>query len=248
MVFLFSYKEVGPMPSAAQKKLYQDWIDGLLKDLKQVLNSPWLAIELEKASLTSGLVVDPSYKTGLNFAANAAVMIALESIGRLATGRREGLGSAAAFVKSYFHSDYHDCIELVWQLFRNGHAHNYLPNWVTIADALIFGQVVWIDPSPEIRNFESRMQTDRSRILSNLNPGHLDLRQTNPNGYAFSFYPQVAYVDLALAVEKWRQKLASDRETEVQFSQSIIVAEDARSAIYGLESPIGSLFRGKGII
>lgn len=236
------------MPSASEKKISQGWIDAMLKDLRQVLNSPWLAMELERVLPPSASVVNSSYKTGLNFVANATVLIALESVARLATGKKEGLGSAVAFVKSYFPSDYHDCIELVWQLFRNGHAHNFLPNQVTVADAIIVGQVVWIDPTPEISGLESRVEADRSTILSALNPGHLQLNRVAQNVYAFSFYPQIAYSDLALAIKKWRQRLASDHESNILFSQGILVSADARSAIYGLESPIGAFLRKTGAI
>jgi hypothetical protein len=119
--------------SSTYKQDVLHWIDNaMLKDLRQVLNSPWLAIQIEKVSPVSA--INCSYKTGPNFAANALVMIALEYVGRLATGRKEGLGSTVAFVKKYFPDDYHGCIELVWQLFRNGHIHNHFPNRVLIAD------------------------------------------------------------------------------------------------------------------
>lgn len=227
----------------SDRNIIHGWIDAMLKDLRQVLNSPWLA-----KHASSQISVESSYKTGPNFVANATVMIAIEAIGRLATGKERGLDAAVTFVKEYFPEDYHGCIELVWQLFRNGHAHNYLPNQVFVADAMILGQVMWIDPTPEISELESNVETGRATFLASFNPGHLQLKQEVPNQYAFSFYPQIAYVDLVFAIKKWRQCLENDTKSTILFSQGILRSKDARSTIYSLDSPIGKFLKDKQVI
>jgi len=232
--------------SSSTKQETLNWINFMLKDLRQVLNSPYFATKLDEVSPTS---VDESYKTGPNFAANALVMIGIEYVGRLATGREQGQAAAVAFVKQYFPADYHECIELVWQIFRNGHTHGFLPNQVQVADATIYGQVSWIEPPPDIENLESQIRANHSGTLSNY-PVHLQLTQPDPNHkiYAFSFCPQIAYVDLVLAIEEWRNDLASNNESDILFSQGILRTQYMNLAIYAPDNPIGQFLRGQAVI
>jgi hypothetical protein len=74
------------------------------------------------------------------------------------------------------------------------------------------------------------------------------LRQTDQNVYVFTFYPQIAYADLAQAVKKWRQSLESDPEETILFSQGILVSTCARCRTPGLESGIGKFLRREGVI
>jgi hypothetical protein len=57
-------ESVNPMSSTYKQDVLH-WIDNaMLKDLRQVLNSPWLAIQIEKVSPVSA--INCSYKTGPN--------------------------------------------------------------------------------------------------------------------------------------------------------------------------------------
>jgi len=224
----------------------QAWIDAVLKDVRQVMNSPWLAQEAVTAN--SQLSITSHDTTGPNFIAAASLLIAVESVARLASGLEEGTAAATEFLKSEFPREYSDVAHVVWTLFRHGHIHNFLPQEVTLANVVVRGRVMWIMPSPQVDQLAANLSQDRAAVLSALPDGHLDFTITGTDEYLFNFYPQIAYVDLVAAVASWRAKLASDPTTRARFAHGMHVVERMRQLTPSLQGPIAGVLRSKGMI
>lgn len=225
----------------------QAWIDAALKDVRQVVNSPWLAQEALNAN--SQLSITSQDTTGPNFIAAASVLIAVESVARLALGLEEGTAAATEFLKSEFPGEYSDVAHVVWTLFRHGHIHNFLPQEVTVGNVVVRGRVMWMMPSPQVDHLAAELSRNRAAVLSSLPDGHLDFTITgNTDEYLFNFYPQIAYVDLVAAVASWRAKLASDPITRARFAHGIRVVDRMRQLTPSFQGPIAGVLRSRGMI
>ena len=230
----------------SQEAQTQAWVDAALKDLRQVMNSPRFAQEV--ANVNSKLSITLNDTSGPNFISAAALLIAVESIARLATGLEEGTPAATEFLKSEFPQEYADVAHLVWTLFRHGHIHNFLPQEVTIANVVVRGRVMWIMPSPIVDDLATALSANRASVLSQLPDGHLSFTKIGNNEYLFNFYPQIAYVDLVAAVASWRAKLVSSLIVHARFTHAINVVERMRRLTPSLQGPIANVLRSKGLI
>lgn len=224
----------------------QAWVDGALKDVRQVMNIPRFAQEI--ANVHTQLSITSDDTSGPNFIAAAALLIAVESIARLVTGLEEGTSAATEFLKTEFPPEYADVAHLVWTLFRHGHIHNFLPQDVTIANIVVRGRVMWIIPSPIVDDLATALSTNRVAVLSNLADGHLDFTKMGNDEYLFNFYPQIAYVDLVAAVASWRAKLSSSPIVRARFAHAINVVERMRRLTPSFQGPIANVLRSKGMI
>ena len=236
------------MATSTMRDQTLNWIESMLKDVRQVMNSPWLAQRLHSADPSVAITTHDT--TGPNFVAAACVLMGLESVGRLALAHENGTEAACQFVRSYFPSEYHETSLLIWKLFRHGHIHNFLPQEVQLAHVSVAGQVAWLDdPALSIDIICAELQRDRNGFLCGLTPGHLQFHPgAEPDRHLFTFCPQVAFADLRQAVAAWRVRITTDRSADALFLHGIHVVDRARRLLGNYNDPVGQVLRSRGLV
>ncbi|MDA1193315.1 MAG: hypothetical protein O3A46_16695 [Candidatus Poribacteria bacterium] len=190
--------------------IIQNYVDLLLKDIRQVINAPYYA----QVAQTVDPNIDVADSSGTNFVASLCAIMGIESFVRLASG---GWNKPAdeyvekfLYSTNYFPRAYAEATATLWSVIRDGHAHQFRPMLYEVGDVYISAQIGWIGGRRSIETIEGDMKVQDSDVTRVNEGSHLrykdsieDFDSEKRRVIRLVFLPQIAYVHLKWAFDKW---------------------------------------------
>lgn len=214
------------------------------KDLCQIVNSPSL---FEKVAM-------PAFGTGMNLSVSIVLMSTLEAISTLANidgaiagrSRNYAMDVVVKFGERYLPranpryapSPGTSLVRLVWDAYRNGGLHKFLPKKIQLVRpagtpvSVDFG-VGWAEDGsrPRCSMTLDEVQALRSRdpMLSMLRPPHLALALQAPDVAIFSVCAQALVLELMEAGDAWSSEVVSNAQLQTWFIDGANAFEEGRA-------------------